>query len=92
MLVSTFTTLHEALDDIQPLDKEYRLITHQLEAGTMIARHYPDIAHELVLVNARGKINVLIGAHQNELVIENGAVTVIHFSPKRIHGLETTTR
>ena len=91
MLVSTFPTLHEALVEILPLDKEYRLIIHQLTAGTMIAPHYHDIAHEWVLVDARGKINVFYGAHQSELVLENGAVTVIHFPPTSIHGLETTT-
>lgn len=91
MLVSTFPTLHEALVDILPLDKEYCLITHQLNAGTMIAPHYHDIAHEWVLVDTRGKINVFQGAHQSELVLENGTVTAIHFPPTSIHGLETTT-
>ena len=33
MLISTFPTFREVLDDILPLNEEYGLITHELEAG-----------------------------------------------------------
>jgi quercetin dioxygenase-like cupin family protein len=91
MVISTFPTLHEALDDILPLDTEYSLITHQLEAGKTIASHYHNTAHEWVIIDARGKINVLYGTQWKELVLVNGAVSVIHFPPKSIHGLEAKT-
>jgi len=91
MLLSIFPTLHEALDDILPLDTEYCLITHQLEAGTKIAPHYHDIAHEWVLLDTKGEINVLYGTQWKELVLGKGAITVIHFPPNRIHGLEAMT-
>ena len=91
MLISTFPTFRGAIDDILPLDTEYSLLAHQLEAGQTIAPHYHDTAHEWVIADERGEINVRYGTQWKELIIEKGAVTVIHFPPQIIHGLEAKT-
>ena len=91
MLISTFPTLQEALDDILPLDKEYRLITHQLEAGKRVASHFHNSAHEWVIVDSTGEIEVIDGTQKKTMVLMKGTVTVIHFPPTTIHGLETKT-
>ncbi len=92
MLISTFPTFREALDDILPLNEEYSLITHKLEAGKAIAPHYHNSAHEWVIVDAGGEFTVIYGSQQKKLSLVKGAVTVIHFPPTIIHGLETKRR
>ena len=91
MFISTFPILREAIDDILPLDTEYSLLTHHLEAGQTIAPHYHDTAHEWVIADERGEINVRYDTQWKEMIVGQGAVTVIHFPPKIIHGLEAKT-
>jgi quercetin dioxygenase-like cupin family protein len=91
MFITTFPTFREAVDDILPLDTVYCLLAHQLEAGQVIASHFHDAAHEWVIVDERGEINVRYDTQWNEMSVGKGVVTVIHFPPKIIHGLEAKT-
>ena len=91
MVISTFPSLHEALDDILPLDQGYSLITLQLEAKNMIAPFHHNTAHEWVLVAAKSEIDVLSGVYRKEQALVSNVVTIIHFPPKRIHGLAANT-
>jgi hypothetical protein len=89
MLISTFPTLREAFEDILPLNEEYILIAHQLEAEKNVPPHFNDSAHEWVIMDSEGEIDVIYGSTRKGMFLKKGTVHVIHFPPTIIHGLET---